>query len=92
MIWKGPCRYCNTVVDRNARYCPACGRIGPCEEDESGDRWTVLEVNRSDLNRIWQCVSQCYAVKFGLDEHVDHLRVTHMKTSAGTLRACRAAR
>ncbi len=55
-------------------------------EDESGDRWTVLEVNRSDLNRIWQCVSQCYAVKFGLDEHVDHLRVTHMKTSAGTLR------
>ncbi len=38
MIWKGPCRYCNTVVDRNARYCPACGRIGPCEEDESGDQ------------------------------------------------------
>lgn len=54
-------------------------------EDRFGDRWTILEVNRSELNETWQCVARKYAVRFGLDEHVDHLRPVFTKTPAGTL-------
>ena len=54
-------------------------------EDADHNRWTVLEVNRSDLNDLWQCVARMYEVRFGLDEHIDHLRTAFTKTSAGTL-------
>lgn len=54
-------------------------------EDQTGHRWTILEVNRSDLNGTWQCVARMYAVHFGLDEYVDHLRPAFTKTPAGTL-------
>ncbi len=54
-------------------------------EDAAGDHWVILEVNRSELNRLWQCVARGDAVRFGLDEYVDHLKTGHAKTPAGTL-------
>ncbi len=60
-------------------------RPGDELEDAEGNVWTILEVNRSELNHLWQCVARCYAVSFGLDEYADHLRISFTKTPAGTL-------
>lgn len=54
-------------------------------EDRDGNRWTILEVNRSELNETWQCVAQMYAIRFGLDEQADQLRTAYTKSSAGIL-------
>ena len=27
--YKHPCRYCNTLVDSQAQFCPACGKTNP---------------------------------------------------------------
>lgn len=54
-------------------------------EDRDGNRWTILEVNRSELNETWQCVARMYSVRFGLDEHVDQLRTAYTKSAAGIL-------
>ncbi len=32
MIYKAPCRFCHTVIDHNAYYCPYCGRAHPCTD------------------------------------------------------------
>ncbi len=61
----------------------------PREGDEldaaDGIRWTVVEVNRSDMNATWQCVAKSYDIVFGLDEFVDHLKTGYRKTAAGIL-------
>lgn len=60
----------------------------PGDEIDAGEdgSWTVMEVQPSKLNENWQCAARQFAVPFGLDEHVDHLRAAFTKTSAGTLR------
>lgn len=63
--------------------------MSPLEGDEiveeNGEVWTIIEVNRSELNETWQCVARSYTTRFGMDEHVDHLKIKYIKTAAGTL-------
>lgn len=67
----------------------AVSSVEPYEGDEivdgKGNCWTIVEVNRSELNDTWQCVARMYATRFGLDEFVDHLRGAYTKSSGGSL-------
>lgn len=54
-------------------------------EDRDANRWTIVEVQRNVMTDLWQCTAKMYAIPFGLDEYVDHLRATYSKGEAGTL-------
>ena len=52
---------------------------------ENGTVWIVVELNRSEMNVTWQCVTKTYDAVFGLDEYVDHLKTVYEKTVSGVL-------
>ena len=60
-------------------------RVGDEIVTENGTRWTIAELNRSDLNATWQCVTRTYDVVFGLDEFVDHLKTVYEKSASSVL-------
>ena len=52
---------------------------------DDGTVWMIVELNRSELNATWQCVTKTYDVVFGLDEYVDHLKTVYGKSASGVL-------
>ena len=52
---------------------------------ENGCRWMIIELNRSEPNATWQCVTKTYDIVFGLDEFIDHLRAMYEKSASGVL-------
>jgi hypothetical protein len=62
---------------------PAAPRLGDVIVDAEGQRWTVLSVQRTTMERRWRCVCRNLAVACGLDQYVDVLKASYTKDSSG---------
>jgi len=75
-----PTRYAHWYFSADEQ--PRCGDEIVTDD---GAVWLIVELNRSESNATWQCVTKIYDVVFGLDEFVDHLRTEYEKSPGGVL-------
>lgn len=58
-------------------------RLGDVIVDGEGQRWTVLDVQKTTLDSRWRCLCRNLAIVHGLDQYIDIEKATYTKGEGG---------